>query len=340
MAARGLSCVLIAGCALLAAAAIGCGQTSSLVPRSGFELRLGREHPLTGRVFHPASDSFVSAERLYSEADAAQFLLLGETHDNPDHHRLQAALVESYLTHHSAAKLGFEMLDQRATEVLARHAFTTPDQLAEQVAWQDSGWPAFALYRPIFSVALARHAELIAAHPNAENVRASMHALPPDEVRSLRLEPPLPAAEIQAQLAEIREAHCGHAPEAMATAMQRAQTYKDAFMARALIRTGAPAVLIAGRGHVRADRGVPSYLRRHSTARVLSVAFIDVAEGRTQPGAYDLGAFDFVVFTPRVSDEDPCEQFRKQLQQMRSHSATSSNERSTTPASHAFAPSS
>jgi LmbE family N-acetylglucosaminyl deacetylase/uncharacterized iron-regulated protein len=278
---------------------------------------LGREHALAGLVYAVGESTLVPSSRLYEALEDADIVVLGETHDNRDHHRLQASLLERFLERHPQAQVAFEMLDEDRADLLKREHFATPEQLAAAVSWSESGWPEFASYRPIFATALEREVQLVAAHPSAAHVRASMQGLPEDEARALQLTTPLPDDQLSAQREEISEAHCGHAPEAMVTAMQRAQAYKDAFMARALRQLKTPAVLIAGRGHARKDRGVPFFLQRAGATRVVSVAFIDLADARTAPGEYDLGAFDFAVFTPRVSDADPCEEFRQQLEHMR-----------------------
>jgi uncharacterized iron-regulated protein len=149
-----------------------------------------------------------------------------------------------------------------------------------------------------------------------------MQGVEDTEARELGIETPLPDDQVKAQYEEIRESHCGHANEPMLVAMQRAQVYKDAFMARSLRRTGAPTALIAGRGHARNDRAVPYFLQRTHAGPTLSIAFIEVNDQQLEAAAYDTEAFDYVVFTPRVSDEDPCEEFRKQLEQMRQHPRT------------------
>jgi uncharacterized iron-regulated protein len=254
---------------------------------------------------------------LHDLLGSARYVLLGETHDNRDHHSLQAALLDEFLSQHTEAQVGFEMLDEDDVPVLSEDSFESPRQFADRVAWDASGWPEFALYQPIIEVALAHHAPLMAAHPSNSHVRASMQTVAETETQSLHLDVALPADQIQAQYSEIREGHCGHAPEAMLSAMQRAQAYKDAFMARSMIRAKTPVALIAGRGHVRNDRAVPYFLHRHGATSSLSVAFLEVDDARAAPGDYDISGFDIVVFTPRVSDVDPCEQFRQQLERMR-----------------------
>ena len=76
-------------------------------------------------------------------------------------------------------------------------------------------------------------------------------------------------------------------------------------------------MLIAGNGHVRKDRGVPTALARLGEAGVLSVAFTEVQQGETDPSGYAVEwhaatlPFDYVWFTPRATDADPCEGMRK-----------------------------
>ena len=53
----------------------------------------GRDHPLAGSVWDVAAAAFLSAADLIAKPSAANIVLLGETHTNPDHHRLQARIV-------------------------------------------------------------------------------------------------------------------------------------------------------------------------------------------------------------------------------------------------------
>lgn len=97
-------------------------------------------------------------------------------------------------------------------------------------------------------------------------------------------------------------------------------------MAEALARAGRRdgAVLIAGAGHVRRDRGVPAHLARHAPGTgVASLAFLEVDATLTAPAEYaasfDGGPlpFDFVWFTPRIDDVDPCAKYRQDLERLR-----------------------
>ena len=76
------------------------------------------------------------------------------------------------------------------------------------------------------------------------------------------------------------------------------------------------AVLIAGTGHTRRDRGAGrDLLARDPKRSLVSVAFAEVQAGKTDPSAYASRwnasslPFDFMWFTPRATDEDPCAAF-------------------------------
>jgi hypothetical protein len=84
----------------------------------------------------------------------------------------------------------------------------------------------------------------------------------------------------------------------------------------------AGAVLIAGNGHIRRDRGVAWHLERRGakTEAIVSIALIEVEEGKTDAEAFlpkdpaGKPAVDFVWFTPRPARPDPCEQLRRQFE--------------------------
>lgn len=300
-----LACVLLSACA-----------PSPLWSRSEFALTRGREHPLVGRVWSTSEHDWVTPEHLMAEVERASFVLLGETHDNPDHHRLQALLLDRFLTEHPRGAAVFEMLEEDQKSGLVDPVPASATELETRVHWAEHGWPDFVLYRPIFEVALSKQARIRVGHPARNTFLAAMRGEATPEDAALKLEPAISGPARDALIEEIREAHCGKAPKAMLEPMLRAQSFRDAWMARALWMSGGSAALIAGRGHVRKDRAVPVFLQRQGARAVLTVAFVGVDDDRKEPADYELEPFDFVVFTPRVSDESACERFKRQLAAM------------------------
>jgi uncharacterized iron-regulated protein len=135
----------------------------------------------------------------------------------------------------------------------------------------------------------------------------------------------LPGDHERLMTEEIRASHCGHAPDRIIPGMIAAQRARDARLADAMLDApgGDGAVLIAGAGHARNDRGVPAYLARlEPGARVVTIAFLEVEKGHDRPAGYRdrFGGplpFDYVWFTPAVDAEDACEKFRKSLERLR-----------------------
>ncbi|HSV29537.1 MAG TPA: ChaN family lipoprotein, partial [Candidatus Omnitrophota bacterium] len=67
------------------------------------------DHRLTGRIWEPASGTFVERDRVLAQAVAADAVLLGETHDNPEHHALQAWVVRELVAAGRKPVVAFEM---------------------------------------------------------------------------------------------------------------------------------------------------------------------------------------------------------------------------------------
>lgn len=253
------------------------------------------------------------------------WVLLGERHDNPDHHRLQAWLIERLGELGRRPAIAFEMMESDQADIIARHLAEKPGDaagLGAALSWEKSGWPAWdENYRPIAQAAIERDLPLIAANLTKSQVR--------DIVRGKAVELPLGpvlAEPVMADLAEeIRAGHCNMLPEAMVAPMANAQRGKDAAMARAMVEGAAKdgAVLIAGAGHTRKDRGVPMHLAALAPGTSsAALAFMEVSADSPTPQDYALaleGAalpFDIIWFTPRLDDIDHCAAHAEQLQKI------------------------
>lgn len=287
-----------------------------------------RQHPLVGYALSVRDERWIDAKELAAALSKADFVFLGETHDNEDHHRLQARLLRGMLSEGRRPALALEMFDTGQAEVLARALASenvTAETLAEATGWKKSGWPDFALYRPIFEAALEARLALIAANlPRSvarEVVRKGLEPLPAD-VRALLAGAGEPSStELAAWAKEMEENHCQELPKELLDGLVRAQRARDAQMAlqvAASDRDGRGAVLITGDGHARSDRGVPAWLAGLRPGRViLSIALVEADPDRRWPRQYaepfaaERFPFDYVIFTPRAEREDPCEQLRR-----------------------------
>ncbi len=288
----------------------GCGASP---PPFRWTTTLQEANPLVGKAWDARTHALVSPERADAAAVEATFVLLGEKHDNPDHHRLQARSLKALVDHGRKPAVVFEQIDldlQSAVDAFLASGSSNVDELGKVLEWDKRGWPAWSMYRPIFEVVLAAKLKIVAAGLTKEMARKVVHegpaSLPPDVASRVRLVPlePHVAASLDE---EIKASHCGMLPDALVAPMSLAQRVKDALMAD-LMKTSATqggAVLIAGNGHVRTDRGVPIYL----SGRAVTISFVEV-DGTREPASYETeDPATFLVFTPRVDEEDPCAKF-------------------------------
>lgn len=286
-----------------------------------------KDHPLAGRVWLGGEGRYVGVQVLVRRMARARFILLGERHDNPDHHRIQAWVTARLVAEGRRPALAMEMFRAGQQRRIDAHLAAHPNDaegLGAAAGWGESGWPPWEQYAPIVRPVVVRGLPVVAANIDRSTLRAvlkdGLDVLGGDELRRLGLARPLPPPVLDAMDRDIVEAHCGYLDRGRARAFTRIQVLRDARFAAAM--TSGPsradgAVLVAGNGHVRRDRGVPLHLRRRGIERheVFTLGIVEVVAGRNAPEAYgaDYGSakppFDAVWFTPRAAREDPCKAF-------------------------------
>ncbi len=149
-------------------------------------------------------------------------------------------------------------------------------------------------------------------NPSVETTRAIGRGgtLTPEQETRLRWSVGYDEEQLSDLTAQLNVSHCGALPDAAMAPMTEVQRLRDAWMAASLREAdqGSGAVLIAGSQHVREDRGVPWVLDEP----VFSLALIEVDRTLTRAEDYpsfDPALFDYVWFTARVDEDDPCEKF-------------------------------
>lgn len=279
---------------------------------------LGRDHPLAGRVWLVAAQRFATPDEMIALAAKAPWIMLGEKHDDSDHHALQAYVLRRLIAAGRHPVVAFEQFEADRSEAIATYLRKNPKDaagLGAATGWDKTGWPDWQQYSPIAQAALDAALPLVAANIPASEARAMARRepVPPERIAELSLDQPLPKDQHKGLLDEIRHGHCGMLPEHAVGSMAMAQRARDGGMARALLAAAEAGprdggVLITGNGHARKDRGVPSVLARLAPqAATFSLAFLEVQDDRTDPAEYGQ-SFDAIWFTARADGEDPCAQ--------------------------------
>ncbi len=276
------------------------------------------ETRLEGRIWLVREARFATRAELEARLSATRFVLLGELHGHPEHHRLQAELITAMVANGRRPVVAMEQFDTDQAAALAAFQPAPPEAaagLGEAVGWEDSGWPDWSRYQPIAEAAFRYELPLIAANLPRRAVRAvAMDGQDPrtlQDVQPAALDTPRPAAA-KARLRDILMAsHCHDLPQTVIDRMVLAQRVRDVVMAQRLHDAASGldgGVLIAGNGHVDRGFGVPQDLRNLGEHDVFSLALLPTTPGQDLPDT-DAGEYDAIWFTGPHPEQppDPCE---------------------------------
>lgn len=264
----------------------------------------------SGGWIDPATGAEQAHDEVLARAAAHGVVLLGETHDDAEHHRWQLSVLAGLLAREPGLVVGFEALPARAQPVLDRWVAGELDEAAflNAVEWRKVWGPPAELYLPLFHLARLHRRPVLGLNVERALVsrvgREGWAAIPAVERGGVG-DPATPPATYVDRLADsYRE----HAPDVAADvegdpAFRRfveAQVTWDRAMAEALARASrtAPLVVgIVGSDHLRHGDGIPHQLE----ALGLAAPFVLLPEAAQ--GCEDLRAGEadavFLLGAPR-----------------------------------------
>lgn len=263
----------------------------------------GLQHPELGQIVELRTGTLLTPVQLLVRLAAAPKVLVGERHDNPDHHALQLWLLRALAVQRPQGSLLLEMLtpDQQAKVDQVRTAIAAgqaPSDILSALAWQP-GW-AWSLYGPLLQHALRQPYPLLAANLERREIMQIYTQVPPLQGQASAAQPVR-----EALLVQIRQSHCNLLPESQLPAMLAVQQQRDRRMAEALLAAPEPSLLFAGAFHVRRDLGVPLHLRDLHTeagAQVLILAEVG--------SMFSAESADYLWYTPAQPEQDHCAKLR------------------------------
>lgn len=290
---------------LLLAAGLGGCQMGAELPRlaelPAWQSPQGREDARLGQIQDLRTGELLTPAQLVERLVAAPRVLVGEQHDNPDHHALQLWLLRALEQRRAQGSVLLEMLEpaQQAQVTAVQQQAALPADLPRALGWQ-TGWD-WSLYGPIVRHALAQPYPLLAANLDRSEVRDIYRQKPVlDGPRSTA--PGVTAALLE----QVREGHCGLLPESQMPAMLAVQQQRDRRIAQRLMQAPMPAMLLAGAYHVRKDMGVPLHLQDLGVTSGTEVVMLAQVGEEIEPGMAD-----FVWFTAALVERDYCADMRK-----------------------------
>lgn len=289
--------------ALLLVVALLSACQASLPVLPAWQSPEGLQHPELGQIVELRTGARLTPAQLLARLAAAPKVLVGERHDNPDHHALQLWLLRALAAQRPQGSLLLEMLtpDQQVKVEQVRAAIAAgqaPPDMLGALNWQP-GW-AWSLYGPLVQHALRQPYPLLAANLERREVM-QIYAEVPQLLGQASTAQPVR----EALLKQIRQSHCNLLPESQLPAMLAVQQQRDRRMAEALLAAPEPSLLFAGAFHVRRELGVPLHLQDLGVAEGVQVLIL--AEVGSQVAAESA---DYVWYTPAQPEQDHCAKLR------------------------------
>ena len=280
-------------------------------------------HPLIGKIWDMNSRSFIDEATLLARINQANVLLLGETHDNPQHHDIQQKLLKARIGSGARPALLMEQLDSENQAALDLALAGSNQDEALNTATGLIKFTDWKFYRPFLATAIDNKLPVIAANISSRQLQPviwqGFAAYDVAALKRMAVEEVWSESRQNYMLRHIGGAHCGQIRDELRAGLTRSQRLRDALMADAAVSSiGRGIVAIVGSSHARRDVGIPLYLAaRDPSARIFSIGFVEVIPGRDAPETYETESasgdapYDVIWFTPRVARADPCADFGK-----------------------------
>ncbi|MEB3338770.1 MAG: ChaN family lipoprotein [Leptolyngbyaceae bacterium] len=233
--------------------------------------------------FRSEADQVFSPEqqRILTGLKQAKVVYLGETHDSPEDHQAQLAIIQALHQQNPQVAIAMEMFQRPYQEVVNRYLAgeLTEAELQAQSQYKQRWGYDWEYYAPILRFAKANQLPVIALNTPTEVIRKvsreGLNSLTPTERQFIP-----PFSEIRTDNAEYRQmirdiydqAHHGHGSSRGFEKFFLAQVLWDETMAEGVVQflqaqPDYQVVVLAGQGHVVYGYGIPSRVaRRMSTA--------------------------------------------------------------------------
>lgn len=241
---------------------------------------LGFTETQSGRVKSAADIALV--------AKGIRFVFVGESHNNPEHHRAQANVIEALVKAGRDVTVGFEMFTRDNQDNINPFSlgWWTHEEFVEKSNWKKQWGFKYEIYKPIFEVIKTNGLPMVALNVPRDWVRQvskqGPDSLTPEQKKWV------PSLDLtNKDHRSVFDALIGGHPGTGADGMYAGQVTWDTGMAQtALDAMGAIGnarkvmVIVAGAGHMMYSQGINYRITKKTGERTLNVTCIDADSSR------------------------------------------------------------
>lgn len=244
------------------------------------------------KIVDTRSGRVVDVDAVAAAADGVQFVYLAESHNNPDHHKMQAAAIDALVKRGRNVIVGMEMFTRPVQDALNPWTLGWWDEATfiERSDWKKQWGFDYGLYRPIFESVKKHRLPLVALNVPRDWVRAvgrgGYAALTADQKKELPADLFLGNTDHKQVFEGLMGGHPMTGPQG--DNIYAAQVLWDEGMADSAIKVMAEKgsspktvfVVVAGSGHVMYEQGINYRVKRRTGADGITLMMIDGTEAR------------------------------------------------------------
>ncbi|MEN8212646.1 MAG: ChaN family lipoprotein [Thermodesulfobacteriota bacterium] len=308
-----------------------------------------RQDPLIGKIINTKTGRATDFSSLIKDISSHDVIYFSEKHDNPEHHNIQQIIIHGLIESSIQPTVGFEFFSMDDTPDLLNFIDSGkvdhPEKiekiieadLRRKLGWDSQSDKMWKYYFDLLTIAKEENLKVAGIDlPTTLKKRVTrkgidnISPIEKDMIFSTHLSD---KAYKDYMLSIFKAVHCGMGNEQMQSRLYDTWTARNDKMALSITQLAkhgnGPVVVIIGGGHTEYGLGVISRVReidKNITQVNIALQEISVKPSNlseyTQP--LELKGFkkrppaDFLWFTQRVSYKDPCKEFKKSLQKMKS----------------------
>ena len=274
------------------------------------------------RVFDTRRREFTDFEAMLADLARADVALVGEQHDDPNTHRLEAAMLQGLLRRNVALTVSLEMFERDTQAAL--DSYLAGSMAEEDFLKGSRPWPRYATdYRPLVELARAHRWPVLAANvPRrlaqvvAKSGKDALGGLPETDRPFIAVDLQCPRDDYFTRFVESMGGHPTAGQDATAADATNERYYwsqclKDETMAESIAASfrkqeGRPGTIVHYNGAFHSDFGLGTaerVRRRLPGRRVVIASMLPVDDiDAVIPSDEDLERADYLIYTVRLGE--------------------------------------
>lgn len=234
-----------------------------------------------GEILALASRTTITAEQNFDLLARQRVVLVGENHDDAEHHRVQLAIIRALKARRAPLAIGLEMIPGHLQRPLDLWVDGTLDETAflDQLSWYTTWGFDAQLYLPIFRYARDHHVPLIALNVKRDLVnqvrKQGRQGVTDKVIMHLPSSAP-PSADYENYLRDVFDSHPMMAKMGRFDRFVEAQQVWDTAMAARMatwVRDHPKGIFVGlvGSGHILGGYGIPHQLHHQNVHAIATV---------------------------------------------------------------------